>query len=354
MDWQQGMNLDGFARRDLERRETAQQMRRMGWCAQESPFEVIFSSPGVRVRAYGGAPDGPVLLIIPAPIKRCYIWDLAPHCSVVRQALARACRVFLAEWEEPGDENYGIADYAHRMIDACVGAVSERTGTPRVFLAGHSLGGTFSAIYATLYPERVRGLILAGAPVAFAAGHDVFTPLLSSSGVRSLPSSGSVPGSFLNTITFLVAPHSIGAAPWLDQYASLPNHQMRDTLMRVSCWTHDEMPLSARLLTEVAQRLYRDDALMCGGLEIDGRRAMPENLDAPVLAIADPRCVLAPPRSVEAFLQATGRSDNRLLYYRGDRGMLVQHIGVLIGHSAHSEMWPHVFEWIHTQTRLSN
>lgn len=354
MDWQQGMNLDGFAQRDRERRAMAQQMRRMGWCEQETPFEVVFSTPGARVRSYGGAPGGPVLLIVPAPIKRCYIWDLAPHCSVVRHAITHACRVFLLEWDEPGAEDYGLADYAGRILGECVDAVAARTGSPRIFLAGHSLGGTLSAIYSSLHPERVQGLVLAGAPVAFGTGHDVFTPLLSSAGVKRLPTSGIVPGSFLNTITFLVAPFSIGVAPWLDRYASVADPHTRDTLMRVSCWTHDEMPLSARLLSEVAQRLYREDALMSGTLEVEGRRVQPAALGLPVLAVADPRCVLAPPRSMEAFLEATGHEASRLLYYRGDRGVLIQHIGVLVGHSAHQEIWPHVFAWMHTRVHVSN
>lgn len=354
MDWQPSMNLEGFAHRDRTRRAMAQQMKRMGWCSQETPSEVVFEAPGVRLRAYGGAPAGPVLLLVPAPIKRYYIWDLAPHCSVVRQALARACRVFLVEWEEPGAQDDGLAEYVGKMLDACVEAALGLTGAERVHLAGHSLGGVFSAIFASLRPERVQTLVLLGAPVAFEHGHDVFTPLLSSPGVRRLPSSGTVPGSFLNTITFLAAPLTIGVAPWLDRYASLADQEMRDTVMRVSCWTHDEMPLSARLLAEVAQLLYREDALMRGTLVIGERRAVPQHLDAPVLAVADPHCVLAPPRSMEAFLKAVATDDTRLMYYRGDRGVLIQHIGMLVGRSAHRELWPHILEWVHAHARRPN
>lgn len=354
MDWQLGMNLEGFARNDATRRAMARQMQALGWCAQETPSEIVFSAPGVRLRAYGGAPAGPVLVLVPAPIKRHFILDLAPHCSVVRQSLARACRVFLVEWEEPGEENCGLADYADRMLGACLSAVAERSGVDKLVVAGYSLGGTLAAIHATLHPERIAGLILLGAPVAFEAEHDIFSTLLSGPGGRQLPTSGTVPGSLLNTAAFLAAPLSIGVFPWLDRYASVSDHETRDTLMRVSCWTHDEMPLSARLLCDVAQRLYRENALMRGTLAIGDRLADPARLTAPVLGVGDPHCALVPMRSIEAFLEAVGASDTRVLYYHGDRGVLIQHIGMLVGHSAHCELWPRILEWVHAHAERPN
>src|SRR3546814_3818487 len=48
----------------------------------------IFSRPGVTLRAYSdGSGAGPVLLIVPAPIKRAYIWDLVPWASAVRRCI---------------------------------------------------------------------------------------------------------------------------------------------------------------------------------------------------------------------------------------------------------------------------
>ena len=69
----------------------------------ETPSEVVASWPGVRLRAYAdpGA-GGPAVLIVPAPIKRAYIWDLVPWASVVRRCLDGGMLVHLAEWTPPG------------------------------------------------------------------------------------------------------------------------------------------------------------------------------------------------------------------------------------------------------------
>lgn len=66
----------------------------------EAPYREVFKAPGASLRRYGGGDEtGPTVLIVPAPIKRPYIWDLAPDVSVVRRCLARGMRVFLVDWQ---------------------------------------------------------------------------------------------------------------------------------------------------------------------------------------------------------------------------------------------------------------
>ena len=51
----------------------------------------MLDDPDVRLRLYEQpASGGPALLIVPAPIKRGYIWDLLPNVSVVRRYLEAA------------------------------------------------------------------------------------------------------------------------------------------------------------------------------------------------------------------------------------------------------------------------
>jgi len=69
--------------------------------------------PGLQLRAYGGDRTGPVLLIVPAPIKRAYIWDLAPGISVVERCRRHGLTVYLVEWTEaatcPGASSTSLA-----------------------------------------------------------------------------------------------------------------------------------------------------------------------------------------------------------------------------------------------------
>ena len=141
----------------------------------ETPFRIAADLPGARLRAYqppGVAPDAPVLLIIPAPIKRAYIWDLLPEVSVVRHCLRHGLQVYLLEWRDPtvAEDELGLTDYADRLPLAALNVIAAETGATAAMLAGHSLGGTFAAILTALYPARVRGLVLVDAPLAFGPG----------------------------------------------------------------------------------------------------------------------------------------------------------------------------------------
>jgi polyhydroxyalkanoate synthase len=135
----------------------------------------------MRLRIYGAGEPGPLLLIVPAPIKRAYIWDLMPGRSVVRHAIRSGFGVGLIEWTEP--ERNGtcrdLDDYAHRLIGLAVEAMSTAYGGRELLLAGHSLGGTLAAIFATVQPEKVRGLVLVEAPLHFGPGGGALGSLLS-------------------------------------------------------------------------------------------------------------------------------------------------------------------------------
>ena len=99
-----------FESLDQARKRRGDVMDQLGYGPSESPWRTAFSSPGVRLRFYGGNPaSNSIALIVPAPIKRHYIWDLSPECSVVQHAMREDMQVYLAEWTEPLEERYGHA-----------------------------------------------------------------------------------------------------------------------------------------------------------------------------------------------------------------------------------------------------
>lgn len=83
---------------DRARQARGKLLDRAGYGPQETPSSILHAEPGLNLRRYTPErADGPPVLLVPAPIKRSYIWDLAPEVSVVRRWLARGYRVYLAE-----------------------------------------------------------------------------------------------------------------------------------------------------------------------------------------------------------------------------------------------------------------
>lgn len=316
----------------------------------ETPWRTVAQWPGVRLRAYGGPASGPPLLVVPAPIKRAYIWDLVPRVSAIRRLQALGLSVYLAEWTPPGraDRDRGLEDYADGILLRCVAALDDGDTPRRVLLAGHSLGGTLAAIFAARHPDRVGGLVLIEAPLRFGPGTGAFAPLVAAAPPAGLAdgSTGTVPGSLLNTTSALAAPVTFLGEREADLLASLADPRALETHVRVRRWQLDEFPLPQRLFEDVVERLYRRDELMRGELLVGGERLSPQRLRAPLLAIVNPASRVIPPASVLPFQEASSSDRKRLLWYRGDRGVALQHVGALVGERAHRELWPQIGDWL--------
>jgi polyhydroxyalkanoate synthase subunit PhaC len=119
-----------------------------------------------------------------------------------------------------------------------------------------------------------------------------------------------------------------------------------ETHLRVHRWHLDEFRLPRPLFEDVVERLDRDDELMRGRLLVGGRRVSPRDLRAPLLNVVNPASRVIPPASVVPFHDAAPSGVKRLLWYRGDRGVALQHVGPLVGDSAHRHLWPQMGAWI--------
>ncbi|HYA75204.1 MAG TPA: alpha/beta hydrolase, partial [Roseiarcus sp.] len=121
----------------------------LGFGPSECPYRITASGSHWRLRDYGDRRALRSLLIVAAPIKRPYIWDLAPTVSAIRYCLGQNLHVRLLEWTPASRDTGHIGiDECARAISACVTKVSNEDRGSKPFLIGHSLGGTLAALYA--------------------------------------------------------------------------------------------------------------------------------------------------------------------------------------------------------------
>ncbi|HJV52248.1 MAG TPA: alpha/beta fold hydrolase [Noviherbaspirillum sp.] len=334
---------------DRLRRQRGLALDRLGLGPVQVPYRTVKTHAGVRLRHYGGEAGRPVALIVPAPIKRPYIWDLAPGRSVVRGALGRGLQVYLAEWTDPAGPcaHYGLEDYGYALLEHCVAHIAAGSRGP-LFLLGHSLGGVFAAIYAALRPERVAGLVTLETPLHFGDAAGSFFPLLAF-GPRAPDVArwfDAIPGSVLNQISITASPSSFQAERYADFVASLDSWENLQGHWQVQRWTLDEAPMARHLFEDVVEQLYREDHFMQGRLHVHGKVIGPRSITCPFLAVFDPRSLIIPLASIVDFLHAAASTNKRLLAYRGDVGIALAHVGVLTGRNAHDRLWPQIFDWI--------
>lgn len=313
------------------------------WMARrETPYWLVLERPGIRLRCYRRSEDRPSLLIIPAPIKRPYIWDLSPPVSVVQRCLERGFNVYLLEWTQAPrhDPDVGIATYSYRHILDCAKAI----GGP-IVLAGHSLGGTFAAIFSSLHPEHVRALVLLEAPLSFAGDTGAIARLIRKfPGVQSLRGFGDCPGVALDALSVAASPESFVWWRWRDSIASLVDPEALHTHVLVERWLLDELAMPGGLFADVVD-LYQQDHFMRGTLRVGDKSAAAWNVTAPVLAVVDPESDVVPPNSLVPFLNVLPGRNWKLWHYDGDVGIALRHVGILVGRNAHRILWPEILAW---------
>ncbi len=339
---------DPFSVLDTIRRRQGEYLEAWGWAPAQTESEILFSRPGVHVRSYSPSGGGPLVLVVPAPIKRAYIWDLQSSRSPIRLLCDAGFAVHLVEWldPEPDQQGPGLSETVDTLLQAAVEAVRSTTERNPVLL-GHSLGGTLAALLTALRPELVAGLALLEAPLRLGADAGAFAPVVALAPDTSWVKAafGNVPGSFISVASASAAPATFHFERYLDLFSSLGQGSFQ-THMRVERWSLDEMALPGQLFEDVVEQLYRRDEFMRGELVLGGRRVGPETVECPLLLVVNPGSRVIPPRSVVPFHEAAASRRKTLVQYRGDQGVALQHVGVLVGSNAHARVWPQIVRWL--------
>jgi polyhydroxyalkanoate synthase len=344
-----GLRRTQFGVTDTMRRSRGNVAAAWGLGPSESPYRVIAAGPYWRLRDYGGQSSTRSLLIIAAPIKRPYIWDLAPSASAINHCLGLGFHVRLLEWLPASDVtgNNGLDEYAHAISD-CI-ATTDGLLTSKPFLIGHSLGGTIAAIYGALRPERIRGLVLLGAPLCFPPEASRFRDALVSLVPRALPDTAPFPGSLLSYMSAMASPETFIWERLLDAALSATDPHAMEIHARIERWALDEVALPGKLVRQIVDELYRENRLCRGILEVDGARVGPSTVSVPMLAVVNMADEVAPLSSVEPFLSALPADNARIIRYSGEIGVCLQHLGILVGSKAYQQIWPQIASWLKSQ-----
>jgi polyhydroxyalkanoate synthase len=339
--------LAHFAMTDTLRRAQGDALDASGLGPRECTFQLISSGPCWRLRAYGGPEAGPVLLMVPAPFKRPYIWDLTPTVSAVRYCLHHGFRVHLIEWRPPSaDGSTGLDAYGGRAIASCVEAISNQSNGTPPFLLGHSLGGTLATIYCAMEPRSVKGLVLLGAPLCFEQESSPFRDSLVALIPEEFPESEVVAGSLLSQISAVASPHTFVWLRWMDAVLSLADPAAMDIHARIERWALDEVALPGKLINQIFRWLYRENRFYHGTLAVLNRTVGPANMSIPTLAIVNMDDEVAPVSSVAPFLGKMPTDDTRIIEYPGEIGVGLQHLGMLTGRAAYARVWPQIIAWL--------
>jgi polyhydroxyalkanoate synthase len=187
---------------------------------------------------------------------------------------------------------------------------------------------------------------LLGAPLCFQPETSRFRDRLVSLVPPILSDEAPVPGSLLSHASALAAPGTFIWSRLVDALASIGDRQALEVHARIERWALDEVALPSRLMHQIIEWLYRENRFCRGVLTVRNTVVGPLGLTTPTLAVVNVADEVTPLSSVAPFIDAMPGADVGIIEYPGEVGVVLQHLGILIGRVARASIWSAIVSWL--------
>jgi polyhydroxyalkanoate synthase len=311
----------------------------------QTPHDVVYEENKLRLLHYEPLTDDQrdvPLLLVYALINRPYILDLQPAKSVVRRFLEHGFDVYMIQWNEPSrlDRHLTLDHYVNVYIDNCVDAVRERAREDAINVLGYCMGGTMSAMYAALHPEKVRNLALLATGLYFddSAGllerwGDDFDPELLTRAY------GNIPREFLEFGFRDMNPVNNFVTKYVQLYRRLDDEEFVENFARMERWLSEGVDLAGDAYVQFLEDIYQANKLYENDLHLGAHHVDIGRIDMPVLLIVGEYDNLIPPSASVPFLDVIPSEDTAVEQFSAG------HVGLAVSDAAHTTLWPAVSEW---------
>lgn len=321
----------------------------------QTPKEVIWTKNKARLYHYEAQTERtyPVpLLLIYALINRPYVLDLLPGNSFVEYLVKQGYSVYLLDWGTPGDEDAHLSfeDYVLDYIRLAIQKVLRHAQAQEYTLLGYCMGGTMSAMYASLFPNKpLRNLILLTSPVDFTPEHMGLLGVWTSEkyfNPQSLADAfGNVPAGLIDTGNRMLKPVNNYIGTYVTMWDRIMEEKPMDTWLAMSKWVNDGVPFAGAAFVQWIREFYQQNKLVKGEIKLRGRTVNLANITCPVLNIAGKRDHICTVPQAEATMRLVSSQDKE--FYVVDAG----HVGLLTGSDAKKTLWPKISNWLKSRSQ---
>lgn len=285
------------------------------------------------------------LLVVFALVNRPYILDLRAGKSVVSHFVDRGFDVYNLDWgvPTPGDRHLAIRDYVLGYLNNAVEHICKRTGSDKVSILGYCMGGSMSAMYAALRPQRVKNFISLAAPYDWSSKDSLlclWTDEKYFNVDRMIEVHGNAPPLWLQTSFLLLKPVQNLMEKYINFYENMEDEKFLDDFFAMETWLNDNIPVAGETFREFVKYCFQQNQLIQGRLEIGGERVDLRRLTCPLLNLVAQHDHLVPPSQSTPLNDAVGSPDRKTIHFPAG------HIGMAVGSKAHRDLWPGVCTWL--------
>lgn len=286
------------------------------------------------------------VLVVYAMVNRYTMLDLQPNRSLIRNLLDQGQDVYLIDWgyADCMDRFMTMEDYIDGFVNDCVDFMREEHELESVNLLGVCQGGTFSAIYAALYPEKVKNFIAVVTPVDF----DTQDGLLNvwASGFNAdlmIDANGNISGDMMNNAYSMLQPFSLSVQKYINMVNIMDDAEKLADFLRMESWIFDSPDQPGETLRQFLKEIYQGNKLVKGEFYMGKRLVDLKKITMPLLNIYAEFDTLVPPVSTKALSKSVGSRDVEELTYP------VGHIGMFVSGKTQKTLAPKIAEWINAR-----
>jgi poly[(R)-3-hydroxyalkanoate] polymerase subunit PhaC len=285
------------------------------------------------------------LIVVFALVNRPYILDLRPGKSVVRHFVDRGHDVYNVDWGVPAhsDRFLTIEDYVQGYLDRVVDHVRDRTECEQVNVLGYCMGGTLSAMYTALHPDKVKNLMLLAAPVDWSDRESLLSVWTDSKYFdvdKMIDVHGNAPAEWLQSSFTMLKPVQNLVEKYFNFYDNMEDETFLENFMAMETWLNDNIPVAGETFRQFVKDCFQKNLLIKGELEIGDELVDLGKIECPILNLTAQHDHLVPCGQSLPFNDAVNSKDRKSMNFPAG------HIGMAVGSKAHRNLWPEVCEWL--------
>lgn len=251
--------------------------------------------------------------------------------------------IYIMDWGYPtrADRYLTMEDYILGYLNDAIDFIRKRHKVPKIHKMGICQGGLFSMIYAAIHPEKLQTLSTYVAPYDFRdANCNMLYKWTKYVDVDTMvDGNGLISAEMLNSAFSMLKP-SMELSKFFGVMDMMGDKDKLMNYLRMEKWKNDCPDLSGEMYRKYIKDLFRDNKLINGNFELDGKKVDLKKMTVPFLNIYATEDNIIPNESTKAVMEHIGSTDKQLYAFPGG------HIGVFVGAKSQKELAPSVAKWV--------
>lgn len=287
-------------------------------------------------------------LIAYALVNRQYMMDIQPDRSVIKSFLEGGLDVYVIDWGYPtGEDMYmTMEDYIEWYMGDCVDYIIANSKADKINLLGVCQGGTFSTIYASLHPDKIKNLVTMVVPIDFSTDDGLLFRWGKFLNIDALIDAydGVVPGDVMNIAYLILKPLNLTVNKYIGMTDQMSDAEYLTNFIRMEKWVFDSPDQVGATLSKFVRDLYQDNKLVKGEFMLGDKKVDLKNVTMPLLCACAEYDHLVPLSSSRPLMDAVGSKDKQFLSFA------TGHIGMYVSSKSQKAIAPQIVEWINARS----